>query len=468
MKSRSFLYYGPTYGSKALCAKRYLCAPLLLLLLCTNCGTKDPSSNFTGSCQLLVSTNSAVAACIDMYNDPSPQSDCGTAFSSIGMTGATLSGTYSSSHCSQAADVGECKVQSNDPSADYNIFFFSPFTQSASQSTCGQMGVQSGIVSTFVPPVQSNGPAPTRIPGTITAISQGGYQECALVSGGVWCMNTDGTSNLAAVPGLSSGVTAISAGYSHACAVMNGGAWCWGANDSGQLGTGSVGGSSSAPVQVHGLSSGVTAISAGLQYTCAIVNSGAMCWGTNADGVLGNGTASGTVATPAAVKTLTSKVTGISAGATQSCAVASGRAYCWGTADPSGTPQTTAADMGFGTGVTAVSVGSDFGSAIVNGEIEYWFIGGYSSTSFAHLIGPALVPGVTGATAISGTCAIISGGLQCWGDGDTAPTSASAVDGLTYGVTALSGGVWVGWNWVIQNNSVQNWDGSPPTEVPGL
>jgi alpha-tubulin suppressor-like RCC1 family protein len=91
------------------------------------------------------------------------------------------------------------------------------------------------------------------------------------------------------VSNLTNGVTAVSVGYAFACAITaGGGVECWGWNAFGQLGNNSTT-NSSVPVQVSGLTSGVTAVSAGNVSACALTTGGSVeCWGDNRYGELGN------------------------------------------------------------------------------------------------------------------------------------------------------------------------------------
>jgi hypothetical protein len=92
--------------------------------------------------------------------------------------------------------------------------------------------------------------------------------------------------------GLSTGVSAIAAGGEHTCALTTSGAvQCWGADFRGELGGGaSTFAVRATPVAVAGLS-GVAAIAAGREHSCALMNSNDVkCWGRDDFGQLGDGT----------------------------------------------------------------------------------------------------------------------------------------------------------------------------------
>jgi hypothetical protein len=99
-----------------------------------------------------------------------------------------------------------------------------------------------------------------------------------------------------------SGVTQITAGNLHTCALTtSGGVKCWGLGADGQLGNGATPTSQSTPVDVVATGeaqggaalSGITQVTAGWAHTCALTTSGGVkCWGSGANGRLGNGATS--------------------------------------------------------------------------------------------------------------------------------------------------------------------------------
>jgi alpha-tubulin suppressor-like RCC1 family protein len=186
----------------------------------------------------------------------------------------------------------------------------------------------------------------TQLGGTAVGVTAGDLFTCALIAtGGVRCWGSNADRQLgnggtadSSVPvnvvGLNGGVAAVSAGGGHACAVtLSGAAKCWGGNQYGQLGNGSVV-SSSVPVDVAGLGSGVVGIASGGNHSCALTAAGAVkCWGANFDGGLGDGTLTDS-AVPVDVVGLGSGVTKVEAGALHTCALMDlGTVKCWGSGD---------------------------------------------------------------------------------------------------------------------------------------
>jgi alpha-tubulin suppressor-like RCC1 family protein len=230
--------------------------------------------------------------------------------------------------------------------------------------------------------------------------------------------------------------TMIAGGMAHYCAIANQAAYCWGNNSSGQLGN-STTTSSSTPVLVTGLTSGVTGIFAGANTSCAIVNGAAYCWGSNAIGQLGNGTTVNS-SIPLLVTGLSSGVTSISTnGSTgSSCAVVNGAAKCWGAYNSYGTmgngTQTSSPTPtlvpGLSSGVTAITTGQNapVSCAIVNGAAKCWgFLGpgigmGDGSNSQTATLSPVQVYGMTtNVTSVvcgdAHCCAAKAGVISCWG-----------------------------------------------------
>lgn len=223
----------------------------------------------------------------------------------------------------------------------------------------------------------------------------------------------------------------VSIGNSHACGItINGGAACWGSNVYGEMGNGNIEFlPASRPVQVLGMSSGVSAIAAGGQYSCAIHNGAAKCWGGASQGRLGNGDTTDSPV-PVQVTGLTSGVTAIAA-TSSACAIQSGSVWCWGSGGNGqlGNGATANSSIpvkvaGLPAPASSISVGGAFACAsLTNGTVWCWGSNVNkqvepTNTDLA-ISTPRQVPGVSGATHIASanlaTCAVTATGVQCWG-----------------------------------------------------
>lgn len=331
-------------------------------------------------------------------------------------------------------------------------------------------GEQLAVAPTPTPPL---GATPST---TYTSIEAGDQHTCAVTtSAGAKCwgsgdsgeLGNGSTANKTSptdVTGLTSGVRSISSGKRHSCAVTTaGGVKCWGSNNSGQLGDGTTA-QRNTPVDVTGLTSGVTAVTSGDDFTCALLSTGAAkCWGQNMFGQLGNGTTTSST-TPVGVVGL-SNARSISSNGDHTCALSSA-VNCWGDNSSlelgnSEVPMFSSVPVGASvSGSSAVGPGVNHTCAVSGGAAMCWGqngngeLGNGSLTTTARAV---TVSGLgSGVAAITGgsfhTCAVTSAGAaKCWGyayygqlgngvtnhGNNTTPVNVS---GLGSGVTAISAG----------------------------
>jgi alpha-tubulin suppressor-like RCC1 family protein len=287
--------------------------------------------------------------------------------------------------------------------------------------------------------------SPTNTKGltAVGKVSAGEFHSCAIMNSGVKCWGDNewgqlgnGTTTGMLVPvdvySLSTGAKAVTTGANHSCAVTtSGGIKCWGDNEVGQLGDGTRT-NRLTPVDVIGLTTGVLAVSAGSNYTCALVsNGGVKCWGINNNGELGDGTTTIRL-TPTNVIGLTSGVTDFAAGYGATCAILNGGMKCWGTnlwgqlGDGTKTTQLIPVDVSNLTGgVMTIGVGYGAACAVMNGgALKCWghnLYGQIGDGTTTDRLVPTDVYGLSsGVLEVSGgryhTCALMnSGSVKCWG-----------------------------------------------------
>ena len=279
---------------------------------------------------------------------------------------------------------------------------------------------------------------------------------------------------------IEAGTRYDTSGSSHTCALTAGRVMkCWGYNAKGQIGDGTTG-NFNRPVNVRNLPGGVVGMSLGAGHTCARAGGNAIhCWGRAEHGRLafGNGGYSGHgggwpthITEPASISALPSLPAKLSLLDGTSCALlATGGAMCWGAnkygqigdgwafSNGDGVDQAGArAVEGLSSNVRDIAVGIEHVCAVkTDGSVWCWGRNQYGQLgdgSSIQRMTPVQVPGIQNAVAIAAgsnhTCALDgASGVRCWGRNDygqlgigSANDSDSpvAVIGIDGEVTALS------------------------------
>lgn len=218
---------------------------------------------------------------------------------------------------------------------------------------------------------------------------------------------------LQSAPSHAAMATALTSGREHNCAVTTaGGALCWGLNSYGQLGNGTQT-NSNIPTAISGLGNIVTQVATGAFHTCALLaDSTVKCWGYNFNGQLGNGNGNNST-TPVSVRGL-SGVIAIATGSAHSCAVlANGNVKCWGAnggaqiGDGTVLDRLTPVDVLSLNGVVGIAAGGSHTCALINtGQVKCWGFGSYGQLGNGTTVSSRTRVDVSG---INNANAIISG-----------------------------------------------------------
>jgi len=308
------------------------------------------------------------------------------------------------------------------------------------QNDFGQLG--NGTVS-----ASSSSPVTVSGLTNVLQVATGASHSCAVLTDNTvrcWGLNStgqlgNGNTTSSSIPVVATGlanVTALSLGDYHSCGLLStGGISCWGKNNSGQTGTTPVGASYQVVPTATAITSGATAVSAGGFHTCAIVGGGLKCWGDNTSGQLGTaGVPAQNSVTPLDVPGLTSGVTSVSSGDLHVCAVASGAVQCWGdnqfgqlgNGASSLTPTTSPGGVAGLAGVVEVASGLVFSCARLSDQtIKCWgrnTEGEIGDGTTADKFSPTSVSGISTATSLTAggvsACSILANNqTRCWGYG---------------------------------------------------
>ncbi|MBJ7353191.1 MAG: hypothetical protein JHC98_00040 [Thermoleophilaceae bacterium] len=220
------------------------------------------------------------------------------------------------------------------------------------ENAAGQLGnggtAPSGTPAKALRLTAANNSGETPKPATLeraSTIAASATATCVIsVDSSIWCWGSNAFGELGLgtadatphstptqIPG-SKDFYLLAAGANHFCAAAwNGDLSCWGSNAQGQVGNGTVGGVSTAPVVVSGVKK-LKSLTAGASFTCANLESTKVkCWGANDKGQLGSGAVGASSGTPVDVPELKDSYN-LVAGANHVCSLGWGEfaLRCWG------------------------------------------------------------------------------------------------------------------------------------------
>lgn len=286
-------------------------------------------------------------------------------------------------------------------------------------------------------------PTPTRVVGMprIVEVAAGGTALQVYArdeAGSVWCWGAASAGQCGApevpqtVPRrmIDGGVARIATGSVFGCVITTrGDVLCTGNNGLGQLGRGTMGDKSTTPLPIDraGWSGQAVDLACMTNSCCLLDDRGSVaCWGNNDQGQVGAGSTEPALLVPTRVR-LDRNARSLRAGDQSICALLDDASVaCWGAAyrgifidakDAQRAPlRLSALD---GREVVSLATGMPAGhyATTKSGAVLGW------GTDGLHIGTVENVPELTGATSIgiatAHGCAVIAGGIQCWGANDT-------------------------------------------------
>jgi alpha-tubulin suppressor-like RCC1 family protein len=288
---------------------------------------------------------------------------------------------------------------------------------------------------------------------TSTDIAPGENHSCALVGDNVACWGHDGDGQLGngaaggtnyptlvrnpSDTGSLSGIVEVSSGGPNSCAAnAAGNVWCWGRNVEGQVGNGTTGSGLHLPVQVSGeggsgVLAGIRQLYVGEYMSCVRDTTGALCWGWNGNGGIGDNTVTNR-SVPTRVKNEAgdgplTNLQWIAASYLFACAVETGgEVFCWGQNNRGQIGDNTTTDRhlpkrvrndtdtGYLSGISRV-YGGLWQTCVLAGDETVWCWGynapgslGDGTNSESHL--PVHVKDVGGSGTLTGVTGLVTNG----------------------------------------------------------